>query len=163
MVSVISRAARYFLNASYYRRKPQQKKNKTWEGDAFVSLEGDKLCLISESGKLLGRTTWNGLPLYSGFTTRIGGKEVELDSSVPASQVPAIVGTSQDAENDVDMLVDLVASPRSSIAVKQADTSFLMQPNELNLAGSGANPTKFVAPTSFYASAPPKTKAKGPL
>jgi len=152
----------YWSNSLYSRRKPQQKKNKTWEGDAFVSLAGDKLCLISESGKLLGRTNWNGLPLYSGFTTRIGGKEVELDSPIPASQVPAIVGT-QDAENDVDALLDSVPPARPSTLIKTADISLLVQPNEPSFASSGAIQAKYVAPTSFYASAPPKAKAKGPL
>ena len=36
--------------APAYRRKPQQKKHKTWDGDAFLSHEGDTLTLISEKG-----------------------------------------------------------------------------------------------------------------
>lgn len=34
------------------RRKPQGKKNKTWDGDAYVSHVGDKLIMISEDGKM---------------------------------------------------------------------------------------------------------------
>lgn len=35
-----------------YRRKPQGKKNKTWDGDAYISLAKDKLIMISEDGKM---------------------------------------------------------------------------------------------------------------
>lgn len=40
-----------FLNVAY-RRKPQGKKNKTWDGDAYISLAKDKLIMISEDGKM---------------------------------------------------------------------------------------------------------------
>ncbi|KAG5731081.1 DNA repair and recombination protein RAD54B, partial [Termitomyces sp. T112] len=39
-------------------RKPQQKKHRTWDGDAYVSLTGGKLVMISEDGKLMGSVPW---------------------------------------------------------------------------------------------------------
>lgn len=35
-----------------YRRKQQIKKHKTWDGDAYVSIFGEKLIMVSEEGKL---------------------------------------------------------------------------------------------------------------
>ena len=39
-------------NILFTRRKPQGKKNKTWDGDAYVSHTGEKLIMISEDGKM---------------------------------------------------------------------------------------------------------------
>lgn len=33
-----------------HRRKPQQKKHKTWDGDGFLMYRGQKLTLLSDSG-----------------------------------------------------------------------------------------------------------------
>lgn len=41
-----------FLSLTCCRRKPQGRKNKTWDGDAYVSLQKDKLVMISEDGKM---------------------------------------------------------------------------------------------------------------
>ena len=40
------------LTSAQCRRKPQQKKHKTWDGDAYVSLRADKITLISEKGMM---------------------------------------------------------------------------------------------------------------
>lgn len=48
-------------------RKPQSKKHKTWDGDAFVSHVGDKLTVISERRKIIGRKEWDGLALHNGI------------------------------------------------------------------------------------------------
>ena len=40
------------LTSAHCRRKPQQKKHKTWDGDAYVTLRADKLTLISEKGMM---------------------------------------------------------------------------------------------------------------
>ena len=34
------------------RRKPQSKKHKTWDGDAYVTVQGGTLMLVSERGKM---------------------------------------------------------------------------------------------------------------
>ena len=39
-------------NILFTRRKPQGKKNKTWDGDAYISHTGEKLIMISEDGKM---------------------------------------------------------------------------------------------------------------
>ena len=36
----------------FHRRKPQQKKHKTWDGDCFIVMAGSKLTMISDDGKL---------------------------------------------------------------------------------------------------------------
>ncbi|EPT02698.1 hypothetical protein FOMPIDRAFT_1160247 [Fomitopsis schrenkii] len=142
-------------------RKPQQKKHKTWDGDAYVSLRVDKITLISEKGMILGTKKWEGLPLYSGYSTYIGGREVELDSQVSESDLPAIVGSSIEAsvEPELDSPPQTPARP-----------SFLVKAQE-NSADTGSNPPvnspaalkNFIPPTSFYGKAPAKPKPRGPL
>ncbi|KAF8197967.1 RAD54B protein [Pholiota molesta] len=72
-----------FITYSMQRRKPQDKKNKTWDGDAYVSLINEKLIMISEDGKIMGTTPWKG------------NKEVELDAPVSISQLPETKGVEQ--------------------------------------------------------------------
>ncbi|CAA7259250.1 unnamed protein product [Cyclocybe aegerita] len=72
-------------------RKPQDRKNKTWDGDAYVSLVKDRLVMMSEDGKVMGSTTWKGQQLCAGFHLMIGRKEVELDMPVSANQLPTNV------------------------------------------------------------------------
>ncbi|EIW82890.1 hypothetical protein CONPUDRAFT_101343 [Coniophora puteana RWD-64-598 SS2] len=98
-------------------RKPQAKKHKTWDGDAFVKHTGDTLMVISEKGKVLGRKEWNGVPLYSGFMFRASGKEVELDAQVSSSQLPNISGVNEEAEEDD---VSAPACPPYLLQVKQS-------------------------------------------
>jgi DNA repair and recombination protein RAD54B len=42
----------FFLPTAPTRRKPQQKKHKTWDSDGYVTYTGGKLRLISDSGKV---------------------------------------------------------------------------------------------------------------
>lgn len=79
----------------------------------------------------MGSTSWKGQTLSSGFSTSIAGKEVELDIQVSASQLPTIQGSG----------IGNPSSPDSVGTVKPATID-----------------QKFVAPTSFYAPAPPKVK-----
>ncbi|KAG6862304.1 hypothetical protein C0995_016002 [Termitomyces sp. Mi166 len=115
-------------------RKPQQKKHQTWDGDAYVSLINGKLVMISEDGKLCA--------FFSCYHTMIGGREVELDSQVEASQLPDIPkisdgGNKSPAKDDIPISL---ASPE-----KFADQV-----------------SRFVAPASFYGT-PVAKKSKGPL
>ncbi|OSX66624.1 hypothetical protein POSPLADRAFT_1044000 [Postia placenta MAD-698-R-SB12] len=138
-------------------RKPQQKKHKTWDGDAFVALRSEKLTLISEKGLILGTKKWDGLPLYSGYSTFIGSKEVELDNRVSETELPIISGSSNEPALDLESS-DPPSPPTHS--------SFLLQVRKENSAEeskSGANLQKFIAPASFYGKTAPKPKPKGPL
>ena len=81
----------------------------------------------------MGSTSWKGQTLSSGFSTSIAGKEVELDIQVSASQLPTIQGPG----------VFPLGNPLDSV-----DT---VRPN-------ATIDQKFIAPTAFYAPAPPKVK-----
>jgi hypothetical protein len=126
------------------RRKPgQNKKHKTWDGDAFVSNVSGKLSMITEEGKVMGTTPWKGDPLHGGYHVYIGGKEVELDCEVTLEDLPSIAGGHADEkpapaiQNPASIASDSIGSPATK---------------------------SFVAPTSFYGpQAPSKPKLKGPL
>ncbi|KJA27752.1 hypothetical protein HYPSUDRAFT_34887 [Hypholoma sublateritium FD-334 SS-4] len=120
-------------------RKPQGKKNKTWDGDAYISLANDKLVMISEDGKIMGSTTWKGQDLVPGFTTFIGGKEVEIDMAISSSQLPDSI-----AIDELNLERDPPMEPVDTDVVEKRDRLY-------------------VAPTNFYANSSPKPKAKGPL
>ena len=83
----------------------------------------------------MGSTSWKGQTLSSGFSTSIAGKEVELDIQVSASQLPTIQGSA----------VFPLGNPESPDSI---DT---VPPN-------ATIDRKFVAPTTFYAPAPPKVR-----
>ncbi|TBU32764.1 P-loop containing nucleoside triphosphate hydrolase protein [Dichomitus squalens] len=142
-------------------RKPQQKKHKTWDGDGFVMHEGEKLTLLSDSGLVMGRRKWDGLPLYSSYRTFIGNREVELDNEIARSELPAVVGTS------IEPLVD---PEFSSPPASQARPSFLVDAIRSPQQGSSSGPSvnspasakKFIPPSSFYGTGS-KPKPKGPL
>ncbi|KAG1742218.1 P-loop containing nucleoside triphosphate hydrolase protein [Suillus lakei] len=137
-------------------RKPQSKKHKTWDGDAFVSHICDKLTVISEKGKILGRKEWDGLALHSGYSFSAGGKQVELDSQVPASQMPSITGVE-----------DEVSAPEGDVPVVLSSPSFLLyakgagKGNDTATVSPGASRV-FVPPASFYGQKPNK-KPNEPL
>ncbi|KAF9484481.1 hypothetical protein BDN70DRAFT_872506 [Pholiota conissans] len=120
-------------------RKPQGKKNKTWDGDAYISLVNHKLVMISEDGKIMGTTPWKGQPLVPGLVTHIAGKEVELNVAVSMSQLPETKSTEQTmlVEDPVQDIFDI-----PTLEIKQKP---------------------FIPPTSFYGKAAPRCKAKGPL
>ena len=83
----------------------------------------------------MGSTSWKGQILSSGFSTSIAGKEVELDIQVSASQLPTIQGSG----------IFPLGNPE---CFESVDT---VPPNT-------TIDQKFVAPTTFYAPAPPKAK-----
>ncbi|RDB25350.1 DNA repair and recombination protein RAD54B [Hypsizygus marmoreus] len=125
-------------------RKPQNKKHQTWEGDAYVSLTGEKLVMMSEEGKFMGSVGWKGDTLSSGYRTFIGGKEIELDQQVKHSQLPTIIGFPRAGADDT-------SDSKPSSPAHSVDTSL-----------ASPAPAKFIAPTSFYGT-PIKRKPKGPL
>jgi len=101
----------------------------------------------------MGSTTWNGFRLHSSYAVRIGGREVELDSQIKASEMPDITGIVEEHDVDEEMAYDppLKAGP-----------SFLLQALNNSPSEISSIP-KFVAPTSFYGQTAPKPKPKGPL
>lgn len=104
----------------------------------------------------LGSTTWNGLPLHNGYQTRIGGRDVELDLQITASQMPDIIGSTQEHDDDEEM-----ASEPSQFT---AGPSFLPQALQKVTESPGpSSAPKFIAPASFYGAPPPKPKPKEPL
>ncbi|KAF9047302.1 SNF2 family N-terminal domain-containing protein [Panaeolus papilionaceus] len=118
-------------------RKPNGKKNKTWEGDVYISHIDHKLVMISEKGAILGTSPLTSVSLKPGFTAFISGKEIQLDSQIPKSQLPGTHGDTEDDANDT-LPVNDDNDPENS------------------------EKRPFIAPTNFYAPAQAKQK-KGPL
>ena len=63
------------------RRKFTTKKNKTWDGDGVLSVRGGYAHLQDISGKDLGKGSCKG-PLLVGSQLSIGGKDVEIESTI---------------------------------------------------------------------------------
>jgi hypothetical protein len=61
----------------------------------------------------LGTVAWNGEPLRSGTRLFIGGKEVELDNKIPASQVPGTSAIEEDNADDVDVDLTTPVTPKA--------------------------------------------------
>ncbi|KAF9529285.1 P-loop containing nucleoside triphosphate hydrolase protein [Crepidotus variabilis] len=114
-------------------RKPQERKNKTWDGDSFVSLVNNDLVMVSEKGKSMGSTTWNGQPLQSGYSIYIGGKQVQLDEAVPVSRIPNSTKPFMQSKVTEEELVETEISCNDQAK-------------------------RFMTPASFYASPKPKVK-----
>ncbi|KAG9046627.1 helicase [Tulasnella sp. UAMH 9824] len=73
--------ARSFWTCSW--RKPQGKKNKTWDADGILAQEGLKITLFATDGrKVLGTSNWTGRKLESGHELFVGGKEVILNDEI---------------------------------------------------------------------------------
>jgi len=82
----------------------------------------------------MGSSPWKGQTLQTGLNAMIGGKEVELDSVVSASQLPAFRG---------DDAVTPDSEAPNVVEIPQIQESH-----------------KYVAPGAFYST---KGKVKGPL
>jgi DNA repair and recombination protein RAD54B len=76
------------------RRKPTGKKNKTWDGDGYLSVKNGYATLKDVSGRELGRTKWTN-PLLPGSSLSIGGKEVEVDCIMSKQEVEANYSSSK--------------------------------------------------------------------
>jgi DNA repair and recombination protein RAD54B len=96
----------------------------------------------------IGTSAHTGTTLESGMTRIIGGKEIEIDCPIKPSDIPSV--TSWDDEFSED-------TPQQPLS--NAAESFKTVP-----ASFSSSMTKFVAPTSFYASPVlPKKKPNAPL
>ncbi|KAG8213764.1 P-loop containing nucleoside triphosphate hydrolase protein [Butyriboletus roseoflavus] len=136
-------------------RRPQAKKHKTWDGDAFVQQNGNQLTVISEKGKIIGRKDWDGLPLQSGYRFYAGNKEISLDSPISPSQLPSITGVEEEASDPDDVSWDR-SPPTPTIAARQDCSS-----KKENIFQAPV-PKNFVPPASFYGQLPKKGQ-NGPL
>ncbi|KAF8441415.1 P-loop containing nucleoside triphosphate hydrolase protein [Boletus edulis BED1] len=136
-------------------RRPQAKKHKTWDGDAFVQQIGNQLTVISEKGKIIGRKDWDGHPLQSGHRFYAGNKEISLDSPISSSQLPSIAGVEEETSDPEDVSWDRL--PLTTVVTPQQD--HLSKKENIPQV---AAPKNFVPPTSFY-NLPPKKQPNEPL
>lgn len=83
----------------------------------------------------MGTMTWKGSPLYAGLSFHFGGKVVQLDAQVTASQLPMTAETSHN-ENQ--------PPPPEVPALPQDEPK--------------AAPSKFVVPSANFYGPAPKTK-----
>lgn len=67
-------------------RKPQQKKHKTWDGDGILVVRGMRCILKDTDGKDIASAALKESELSPGDELRVGGKEVEVDRSIPAQE-----------------------------------------------------------------------------
>ncbi|KAF5370698.1 hypothetical protein D9758_002095 [Tetrapyrgos nigripes] len=77
--------------AANWRKPAGNKKQAPWEGDAFVSKNGNKMTIISEEGKTMGSTTWKGGIIENGLTILAGSKEILLLNEISQQQLPLSV------------------------------------------------------------------------
>ncbi|KAL4080204.1 P-loop containing nucleoside triphosphate hydrolase protein [Scleroderma yunnanense] len=138
-------------------RKPQSKKHKTWDGDAFVNFSGNELTVMSHKGKIMGRKDWDGRKLECGYRFFTGSKEVELDAQVPASQVPSIIGTEIGIDDQ-----DIDGGDHYGALSRVTRDYHSRKENVLQPTIHQRSPKGFVPPTSFYGQ-PPAKKVNGPL
>ncbi|BGP26998.1 helicase [Rhodotorula toruloides] len=71
-------------------RNPQLRKNKSWESDGYVLVEGPAVTLYDDSGKHLGAKTLAAPPV-EGDEFKVGQKDVLLDGQIPMSDFNAAV------------------------------------------------------------------------
>ncbi|KAI0305632.1 P-loop containing nucleoside triphosphate hydrolase protein [Multifurca ochricompacta] len=138
-------------------RKPQHKKHKTWDGDAYITIQGAVLILVSEHGKILGRKAFENLHLTSGLKIFIGGLEIELDTCISQSEFPKITGTSQNTEDEQEEIQLMEKTPDAPLSASYAGKS---STPIRNLTSSGM---RFIPPTTFYAKPASKSRPNSSL
>ena len=112
----------------------------------------------------MGTRKWDGLPLHSGYSTTIGGKDVETDSPITRGEMPTISGKSLEYENEMEYGHKDVQDEDSSLADVRPSvpsTPVVRQPSPVKNAPSTSKP--YVPPSSFYAQKPAKPKSAAPL
>lgn len=84
-----SNSQRASTDKSYWMvqwRKPQQKKHKTWDGDGILVVRGMRCILKDTDGKDIASAALKESDLSPGDELRVGGKEVEIDRSIPTRE-----------------------------------------------------------------------------
>lgn len=112
----------------------------------------------------MGTRKWDGLPLYSGYATHIGGKEVETDSPITRAEMPAISGKSLEFENEMEYDKPSEAQDDDTF-VPQVRSSAPSTPAARSPAVTNAPSASkpYVSSSSFYAHVAAKPKPAGPL
>ncbi|THV06782.1 hypothetical protein K435DRAFT_834087 [Dendrothele bispora CBS 962.96] len=91
---VIAEPSRSTYWMANWRKPAGNKKQASWEGDAFVLQVDNKITVVSEEGKIMGSMTWKGDLVEDGIAVKIGGKEVLLLNEIRAHQLPMSVRSS---------------------------------------------------------------------
>ncbi|EJD52598.1 hypothetical protein AURDEDRAFT_181169 [Auricularia subglabra TFB-10046 SS5] len=102
-----------------WRKAAQTKKNKTWEGDAYISHVGSTVTLISEKGKTMGSRPWKD-PLTVGHTLQLDGKEIQLSARIKKNEMPSLFGDSAGASQENAINIDepvLASATKPFVAV----------------------------------------------
>ncbi|EIW72633.1 hypothetical protein TREMEDRAFT_36825 [Tremella mesenterica DSM 1558] len=70
-------------------RKPQTKKVKTWDGDAFLKVTGNRVQMVDDKGDVMASGSFKGPPMVQGCELRVGQYETEVDRSISAEEFKA--------------------------------------------------------------------------
>jgi DNA repair and recombination protein RAD54B len=135
-----------------FRRKYTTKKNKTWDGDGILAVYGGYARLQDISGKDMGRCIYNA-PLLPGSTLSVGGKDVEVDSTISKADFLAgkpflKMSTKQTSSSDNPINTTPRAKPPISTG-----TVKLPDPRKPTMEKKPDTPKKEISAKSFYASA----------
>ena len=106
----------------------------------------------------LGRKPFENLHLTSGLKTFVGGLEVELDSRIPHSEFPKIIGKALGVENESESEIQLLEGTTNS---RPHDSR--TENGNSPIKNSTSSGTRFIPPTTFYAKPTPKPKPAGAL
>ena len=107
----------------------------------------------------LGRKEWDGLSLHTGYFFRAGGREIELDASVTAADIPVITGVVED-EIEPDDTAGSLSPLKRTLPSELRSTNFKKE-NETLTTVSAERPRGSIPPALFYASSK-KVKHAGP-
>nr|KIR87253.1 DNA repair and recombination protein RAD54B [Cryptococcus tetragattii IND107] len=70
-------------------RKPQFKKHKTWDGDANIKVEGNRIVMLDEDGNQMATTNVGDKVIRPEAEFKIGGYEVMVDHALQQDQFKA--------------------------------------------------------------------------
>lgn len=81
---VVSRFKDNVTALTLYRRKPQQRKHKSWDGDGVLIVNGKKAVLKDkDTGNTIASGTIKYESLESGTELSFGGKDIEVKRPLP--------------------------------------------------------------------------------
>ncbi|KAL7417065.1 SNF2 family N-terminal domain-containing protein [Mrakia frigida] len=156
-------------------RKPQQKKHKTWDGDAILTIRGAKCFLKDTDGKDIAQGRFSAGSVKSGDELKVGGKEIEIDcpiepkdylsgacfgGNVPASASKPLMATSA-PRIPINNFKPMIPSRPVAYAPKPPEVQFQPPPEPYY---ADPEPPRRVKPepTSSPPLPPPQRKLKPP-
>ncbi|ORY20670.1 SNF2 family N-terminal domain-domain-containing protein, partial [Naematelia encephala] len=177
---IVYNVSRATGQAKYYVvqwRKPQQKKVKTWDGDAYLKVEGAgpgaKMVMYSEEGNIMATSRLAGLLPVEGCEMRIGPFDTECDREILENEFKAstaILNRPQSSRTSVPApiyrpptFVKAFKAPSQTHAphsyAKDPVEDVLLRPTHIDRRTTtrdpGSSVGRTVAQSSFYA---PKVK-----